>query len=374
MGWLEAFEHLPVTFPNAALNRTLIEDYNNSSAIRLGVEYTIPSDGWKLRAGFAGVASAAPPETVTPLFPEQDRKYWTAGSGMPSKKAWALDASYAHVGTPGARGRIVDRTSESQTAAQLNTGVYTCRPNFFVHAQSHLSSQETNGCHAEKHVRGALARAPRSRARVMATRKSSSRRQQSLFQSYVSLGQQHHRGLPVGRNQRFDAEAGYPSFSRIDGTRFAYPSLTMPGCPPPVNNLLTQTRVTPTGQPASTGSTCALRNPEVGRSVNVEQRRGPRHTRSDPTAAVGPQRECARRTIPGRRNNGPKGARRAANVRHDLGRQQRRPWSALSGLPNGALALAASYMPAARRFRRSLPTTPRRSTSWSLARLDSRAS
>jgi len=40
-------------------------------------EYTTAKDGWKLRAGFAGVASAAPAETVTPLLPEQDRAYWT---------------------------------------------------------------------------------------------------------------------------------------------------------------------------------------------------------------------------------------------------------------------------------------------------------
>ena len=97
----------------------LIEDYNNSSAIRLGAEYTIPSDVWKLRAGFVGASSAAPAETVTPLLPEQDRTYWTLGVGIPFMKRWTVDAGYAHVSTPGARGRIVERVSESQTAAQL---------------------------------------------------------------------------------------------------------------------------------------------------------------------------------------------------------------------------------------------------------------
>ncbi len=130
VGWKQ-FESLPLSFTNPALNRTLIEDYNNSSAIRLGAEYTIPSDGWKLRAGFVGAASAAPPETVTPLLPEQDRNYWTLGIGVPFKKTWAIDASYAHVSTPGARGRIVERTSQAQTAAQLNTGVYDLSANIF---------------------------------------------------------------------------------------------------------------------------------------------------------------------------------------------------------------------------------------------------
>ncbi|HVX38503.1 MAG TPA: outer membrane protein transport protein [Gemmatimonadaceae bacterium] len=130
VGWKQ-FNVLPVNFKGSAPSRVLIEDYNNSSAIRLGAEYTIPTDGWKLRAGFAGVASAAPPETVTPLLPEQDRAYVTAGVGIPFMTRYSLDASYAHVSTPGARGRIVERTSESQTAADLNTGVYTLSANIF---------------------------------------------------------------------------------------------------------------------------------------------------------------------------------------------------------------------------------------------------
>jgi long-chain fatty acid transport protein len=132
VGW-KRFDVLPVTFkgPASGNSRTLIEKYNNSSAIRLGAEYTIPTEGWKLRAGYAGIASAAPPETVTPLLPEQDRNYFTAGVGIPFMKTFALDASYAHVFTPGARGRIVERTSLNQTADQLNTGVYTLSANIF---------------------------------------------------------------------------------------------------------------------------------------------------------------------------------------------------------------------------------------------------
>jgi lysophospholipase L1-like esterase len=44
------------------------------------------------------------------------------------------------------------------------------------------------------------------------------------------------------------------------GGTFKYPSLTMPGCPPPLTNVLTGTRVTPTGFPTSTGSTCYVRS------------------------------------------------------------------------------------------------------------------
>lgn len=132
VGW-KRFDVLPVTFAGPAklsASRLLLENYNNSSSVRLGAEYTIPTDGWKLRAGFAGVASAAPPETVTPLLPEQDRTYWTVGAGIPVS-VFTLDASYAHIFTPGARGRIAERTSLTQTADQLNTGVYSLSANVF---------------------------------------------------------------------------------------------------------------------------------------------------------------------------------------------------------------------------------------------------
>jgi long-subunit fatty acid transport protein len=68
---------------------------------------------------------------VTPLLPEQDRNYYTAGIGIPFNKTWGIDASYAYIKTPGARGRIVERASTSQTAAQLNSGVYGLTANIF---------------------------------------------------------------------------------------------------------------------------------------------------------------------------------------------------------------------------------------------------
>lgn len=129
VGW-RVFNTLPVDFTNNALDRTLIENYNNSTAIRLGAEYTIPTDGWKLRAGFMGAASAAPAETVTPLLPEQDRAYWTFGASVPFMTRFGLDLGYVHVSTPGTRGRIGDRTL-TQTAEQVNTGVYNLSANVF---------------------------------------------------------------------------------------------------------------------------------------------------------------------------------------------------------------------------------------------------
>lgn len=128
VGW-KRFNELPVDFAGPAPDRVLLEDYNNTASVRLGAEYTIPTDGWKIRAGFAGVASAAPAETVTPLLPEQDRWYSTFGVEVPFGKMWRLEGGFAHIATPGARGRIIERTIRTQTADQLNSGVFSITAN-----------------------------------------------------------------------------------------------------------------------------------------------------------------------------------------------------------------------------------------------------
>jgi long-chain fatty acid transport protein len=133
VGW-KRFDYLEVNFQGTAPDRTLLETYNNSSALRFGAEYTTAKDGWKLRGGLAAVASAAPAETVTPLLPEQDRTYFTFGAGIPFWGRYALDASYARIYTSGSRGRISERTTvlnNTATAAQLNTGVYDLSANVF---------------------------------------------------------------------------------------------------------------------------------------------------------------------------------------------------------------------------------------------------
>jgi long-chain fatty acid transport protein len=106
------------------LDRDLIEDYNNTSAIRIGAEHTLKS-GWLVRAGFAGVAAAAPDETVTPLIPEQDRTYWSLGTAIPIiKDKITLDATYGFVLGSGRRGRIDERVFRTVTASALNSGIY----------------------------------------------------------------------------------------------------------------------------------------------------------------------------------------------------------------------------------------------------------
>lgn len=132
MGWKQ-FKEMQVAFEgNSGLNETIINDYNHTSAIRLSAEYTATQwGGTKLRGGFSGVAGAAPPETVTPMLPEQDRAYFTVGAGIPLFTGYSADLMYGHAATPGARGRTANRTSRSQSAQDLNNGVYNLSANIF---------------------------------------------------------------------------------------------------------------------------------------------------------------------------------------------------------------------------------------------------
>ena len=130
VGW-KSFKELPVDFQGGATDRVLLENYNNTSSLRIGADYRFSNDA-HLRAGFAAAASAAPDVTVTPLLPEQDRSYGTIGFGYPIMSRLTVDGAYMHIHTPGRRGRLDERTSASQTADQLNNGAYTLRANIFA--------------------------------------------------------------------------------------------------------------------------------------------------------------------------------------------------------------------------------------------------
>ncbi len=82
----------------------------------------------------------------------------------------------------------------------------------------------------------------------------------SIFKSYVALGNSLTAGYQSGGINDSTQSRAYPVLlAQAFGTRFAYPALANPGCPPPINNFQTQTRVTPTGYPASTSTSCYLR-------------------------------------------------------------------------------------------------------------------
>jgi hypothetical protein len=83
-----------------------------------------------------------------------------------------------------------------------------------------------------------------------------------IFQNYVSLGNSITAGYQSGGINDSTQQRSYAVLlaRQVFGTRFAYPSLANPGCPPPVANFQTQARVTPTGFPTSTSTSCYLRS------------------------------------------------------------------------------------------------------------------
>lgn len=122
-GW-KKFINLPVGFSNVALNKTLIEDYNNTSAFRIGGEHAFPNKA-KIRLGLAAATQAAPEATVTPLLPEQGRGYFSIGGEYPLMDKLMIEGAYMNIQTPGRRGRTDERPSRTIPATSLNNGVYT---------------------------------------------------------------------------------------------------------------------------------------------------------------------------------------------------------------------------------------------------------
>ena len=125
-----SFKELEVNFAGGAPDRTLFEDYKNIWSVRTGIEHRFAM-GIAGRAGFSFAQTPAPDETVSPLLPDMDRYNLSLGVGIPLGSRLTLDAAYLSVQTEGRRGRIGERTSRTQTAEQLNSGVYSLNANIF---------------------------------------------------------------------------------------------------------------------------------------------------------------------------------------------------------------------------------------------------
>jgi long-chain fatty acid transport protein len=134
------FDVLPVQFggTNPPPNREIIEDYDDSYRISAGVDHVLDNrffggmvNNWAVRAGFGMAKSPAPDETVTALLPEQDRRNYTLGVGIPLAGRYALDFGYLRVDTDGRRGRVVERETSAQTAEELNSGFYRLDANIY---------------------------------------------------------------------------------------------------------------------------------------------------------------------------------------------------------------------------------------------------
>jgi hypothetical protein len=106
-----------------------------------------------------------------------------------------------------------------------------------------------------------------------------------IFQSYVSLGNSITAGYQSGGINDSTQKKSYAVLLATQmRTRFAYPSLAMPGCPPPIDTFTTQHRVTPKNFPPSTSQSCYLRNGTAAILNNVAV---PGATTFDPDAPNG---------------------------------------------------------------------------------------
>ncbi|HET7621398.1 MAG TPA: SGNH/GDSL hydrolase family protein [Gemmatimonadaceae bacterium] len=113
-----------------------------------------------------------------------------------------------------------------------------------------------------------------------------------IFTSYVSLGNSITAGLQSGGiNSTTQSESYAVLLAQKMGTPFSVPYLQLPGCPPPIDNILTGHRV---GD--ATGETCALRADMDGQAV-INNVAVPNATSSDPTDPLGAGANNALSTI-----------------------------------------------------------------------------
>ncbi|HET8712727.1 MAG TPA: SGNH/GDSL hydrolase family protein [Gemmatimonadales bacterium] len=82
-----------------------------------------------------------------------------------------------------------------------------------------------------------------------------------LFARYVSMGNSITAGFQSGGINDSTQNQAYPRLlAQAMRSPFFVPLLSRPGCPPPYTNVFTQTRLTPTGFPPSTSTSCYLRS------------------------------------------------------------------------------------------------------------------
>src|SRR5256885_1196744 len=124
-----------------------------------------------------------------------------------------------------------------------------------------------------------------------------------IFQSYVALGNSITAGFQSGGINDSTQRRSYAvMLAGQMGTRFAYPSLGNPGCPPPVDTFTTQHRVTPTGYPVSTSSSCYLRGNTVAILNNVAVPGATSFDPDEPSTALTPSANLLTQLFLGSKN------------------------------------------------------------------------
>ncbi|WP_233993863.1 OmpP1/FadL family transporter [Salinibacter altiplanensis] len=127
-GW-SSFDELPLEFGRLD-NRTRIEDYEDTHAVRLGGEYDL-LDRLTVRTGYLFNTDAVPDQTVTTLLPESERNQFTIGLGWHATDAVELNVSYQRLVQNDRRGRVRGARPEEELSTDLNQGLYSFGANLF---------------------------------------------------------------------------------------------------------------------------------------------------------------------------------------------------------------------------------------------------
>lgn len=128
MGW-ESFDEAPIDFA-ASPDQVLVLDYQNTDTWRLGAEL-MPNPALTLRGGYIYNTAAEKEFSVSPLLPEAERNYYTAGLGYRFANGLGVDVGYQHIDQSDRRGRVRGRDpglTEAELQA-LNVGVYSVDAN-----------------------------------------------------------------------------------------------------------------------------------------------------------------------------------------------------------------------------------------------------
>ncbi|CAN5379578.1 outer membrane protein transport protein [soil metagenome] len=129
-GWHD-FDVAQIDFAENGPDQPLILDYQDAYTYRFGGEWMPGGGALALRGGFIYNTAAEQAASVSPLLPENERNYYTAGIGYRFGERLGIDLGYQLVDQADVRGRTRGRASFAQTAEQLNVGVYESTANVF---------------------------------------------------------------------------------------------------------------------------------------------------------------------------------------------------------------------------------------------------
>jgi len=118
------FGRLPIEFQGGAGTETRVEDYRNTSGVRLGGQLEL-TDRVRARVGYAFNQGAAPDQSVTPLLPEGQRNQFAAGIGWTPTSRLDLAFGYDFLLQVRRRGRVRDPLPGQLPDTGLNSGQFS---------------------------------------------------------------------------------------------------------------------------------------------------------------------------------------------------------------------------------------------------------